>query len=202
MDDEQNIPQTLSNPNFRLKASKSSKQPISPVFTLPNPLFWGPSQQEDSSIAPVLPYVNHLVSVSAGASIVAGFSSPSDSLMLFDVVRGGLVPHRALHTHPGGITAVKSDPQDTHNIIWSCGSDGRVQAIDLRVPNGGNVCSLRGELHRSFTLVIINGNTQGAFTQTRPFLSLDISVNGTVAAGTGQNKEDASIVYWWDHCEY
>jgi WD40 repeat protein len=132
MDDEDTFSRNLSNPNFRLKASKSSRQKLSPGF----------------SIAPTLvPYVNHLVCMSGGRSIVAGLSSPSNSLVLFDAVRGCLSPHRTLHTHPGSINAVKSDPQDTNNILWSCGSDGRVQGIDLRAPDGGNVCSLRGEQH-------------------------------------------------------
>jgi hypothetical protein len=145
MDDEDTFSRNLSNPNFQLKASKFSRQKISPGFTLAGPLTWAPSQQEDGSIAPALPYVNHLVCMSGGRSIIAGFSSPSDSLVLFDAVRGCLAPHRALHTHPGGIKAVRYDPQDTNNIVWSCGSDGRVRGVDLRVPDGGNVCSLRGK---------------------------------------------------------
>ena len=147
MDDENTFPQNLSNPKFYLKASKSSRKKISPGFTLADPLTWASSQQKDGNIAPALPYVNHLVCLSGGRLIVAGFSSPSDSLVLFDVVRGCLSPHRALHTHPGAINAVKCDPQDTNNIVWSCGSDGRVQGIDLRVPHGGNICSLRGKRH-------------------------------------------------------
>ena len=145
MDDDERVARNVSNPNFRLKVSKSSKQRVSPLFTLTNPLALLSSQQEDGGTAPVLPYVNHLVSMHGRSSIVAGFSSPSDSLKLFDAGRAGLVPQRALHSHPGGITSVKSDPQDAHNIVWSSGSDGRVQAVDLRIPEDGNVYSLRGE---------------------------------------------------------
>lgn len=175
MDDEEAFLQPTPNTNFRIEASKSSRQTSVSLFTLDNPLAWTSQQLELATV----PYVNHLVAMNRSSTIVAGFSSPSDSLRLFNVTEEGLVPQRALHTHQDGISAIKVDPQDSENIVWSCGSDGQVLAADLRVANGGTVCSL-----------------QGAFNKTRPFLSMDISKDGTVAAGTEEGGEDASIVYW------
>lgn len=153
MDDDEAFLPTIPNPNFRVKASKSLGGAILPRSMWSDPLAWQ-AQQQDPITAP---YVNHLVSMGGSSIIVAGFSSPSDSLKLFDVTSGRLVPQRSLNVHQGGITGIKVDPQDSHDILWSSGKDGKVQGVDLRVANDGNVCLLKGN---AFKLVVCFQGTQ------------------------------------------
>lgn len=111
---------------LRIRPSKHSKVPLKPLYLNSDPLNW----QRRS-----LPYVTHLTHIEN--SIVAAFSSPSDSFSCFDpttlaATRG--TSSGSIWGHAGGITKIRND-REQNSLFWSSGMDGRIGCHDLRQPN-------------------------------------------------------------------
>ena len=144
--------QVDQKPPPSLTTSPTSSVATSPTSSLANPLSLPPNR--------TLPYVTHLVSVSVGAApgaggvVVAGFSSPEDTLATFYVGRGKLEKvGEEWIGHKGGITCVLGSKESRFgaSVFGSCGKDGVVRLWDMRSRGVGSV--YQGERERS---VIIN----------------------------------------------
>lgn len=134
MDDEIIMPDADRDvPLLRIKSSQHSNVPLTPLYSNSDPLNWVASHPSSTQGGQgSLPYVIHLTSIEN--SVVAAFSSPSDSFSCFDPTTLAITHHPQTFTgHPGGITKVKRDRQQA-SIFWSSGIDGRVRCHDLRQP--------------------------------------------------------------------
>ena len=126
--------QVEQEPSPSLKASPTSKLARSPTSSLANPLSLPPNR--------TLPYVTNLVSVEATAGVVvAAFSSPEDTLAVFNLGRGKLEKARQWIGHEGGITCVLGSKETRFgaSTIGSCGKDGVVRGWDVRSGSVGVV---------------------------------------------------------------
>lgn len=184
----------LSDPHIlRIRPLDQAYAPVKPTATNSNPLGW----QAPKS----LPYVTHLLPTAE--NFLAAFSTPSDSVALFDATTAKAIANvPSFKPHPGGITALRKDPSRS-SVFWSAGVDGKVQGFDLRAGNDGSSAILTGELFYPSLVIVHSHHGQiGAFNSKRAFLAMDVSQDGClVAAGTEHNKDDAPIVFWFAfHC--
>ena len=134
--------QVDQKPAPSLTTSPTSSVATSPTSSLANPLSLPPTRP--------LPYVTHLVSVGAapgagagaGAVVVAGFSSPENTLAAFHLGRGTLEKVGSWIGHEGGITCVLGSNESRFfgtSVFGSCGKDGVVRLWDVRSGSVGSV---------------------------------------------------------------
>ena len=136
--------QVDQKPPPSLTTSPTSSVVTSPTSSLANPLSLPPNR--------TLPYVTHLVSVSVGAApgagagagvvVVAGFSSPENTLATFHFGRGKLEKvGEEWIGHEGGITCVLGSKESRFgaSVFGSCGKDGVVRLWDMRSRGVGSV---------------------------------------------------------------